>query len=61
MEITKKGDPKMEKYKRVTGFNVNVMSDGYALFINGKFEGKYTSLDTLTKVIKAVIMGVNND
>lgn len=49
----------MESYKRVTGFSVNVMTDGYALFVNGKFEGKYTSLDALTVRIKAIIMGVN--
>ena len=49
----------MEAYKRITSFNVNVMTDGYALFINGKFEGKYTSLDSLMIKIKAIIMGVN--
>lgn len=55
-----KGATKMENYKRITSFSVNVMTDGYALFINGKFEGKYTSLKALTTKIQAVIMGVNN-
>lgn len=59
MEILTKGAPKMESYKRITGFNVNVMSDGYALFVNGKFEGKYTSLEALTTKIQAIIMGVS--
>lgn len=49
----------MENYIRVTGFSVNVMPDGYSLFINGKFEGKYTSLEALTTKIQAIIMGVN--
>jgi hypothetical protein len=59
MEILTKGATKMESYKRVTSFSVNVMTDGYALFINGKFEGKYSSLEALTTKIQAIIMGVS--